>query len=311
MGYDKTLNFLGKHVDEETAKQIAEGKVDARSLKPRNLCVIAAPTTNIEQNDNQENKKKNVCVFKKRANRETNIKKRVQPRKNEKYFGKLNDVNIETGDGLTGDLDEMFSQFLCPTHTETADANSTQSTECCEEKEIDDDAIDIAANSDNELEQENINKPLKRHRKRKRSAIDFENDATPFKEMKNSHNRMSRRKLNDGSVEMNHLKNTTTPKNSFFTEMTPRNRRKSQLKESSLNVSIISDLMSNSKKKRRRSLDQSDEQKENQIKCITNNPFSVNRKKENVDNDFYEINDDDDDDDKNMKYSQNSQSQNE
>ena len=298
--YDKTLNFLGKHVDEETATLIAEGKIDAKSLKPRHLCVINAPP--IRNDEREENNDQNGSIFEKRATK----KKRggtSQP-KMQKYFGKLSDADIEIGDGLDGNLNlnEMFSQFLCPTHmdskSEVAETNSTQSTEC-EEKEI-----ASLLHSDNEEEQENMHKPLKRLRKRNRSAIESEIDATPFRDLKNSNNRISRRKLNDGSSQMNHSKN------SFFVGMTPRNRLKS-VDRSDLNASIISDLMScsksNSNKIRRRSWEETEKETENKANS-KNNPFSIHH-----DNDFYDIDDDEDDDmnDEIMKYSQSSQSQSE
>ena len=60
--YDTTLNFLGKEVDHETARLVAEGKLDARSLQPRRITGMVgyrpggAPSENPQVNEDSNDK---------------------------------------------------------------------------------------------------------------------------------------------------------------------------------------------------------------------------------------------------------------
>merc|ERR1712129_683123 len=172
-----------------------------------------------------------------------------------RFFGKLHDADIDTGDGLQadGNLDGLFQEFAFSNSASPAPIGSTQDSE---EKDV---------------EYDEENKPLKRQRKRRRSAMDeYETMDVPLKDLKNT----TKRKLNDGTTQV------TQPRNGNIVGMTPRNRRSKE--HSDLNSSILSDLMggqskSNKKKKRRRSLDDvNDEEMKEHAKSIRGNPFSVN-----------------------------------
>ena len=148
--YDTTLNFLGEHLDDQLAQEIAEGFRDARSKKQRNLNRNRGNTgnnnnsfspNNYENNNIEENggnrffassqqrrslQSQTNNVFKTNTNvintnnrnitnNTNNIKQQKQKvrntRKRQKYFGALENESIDNDDDLNSNLDDLFTQF--------------------------------------------------------------------------------------------------------------------------------------------------------------------------------------------------------
>merc|ERR1712129_144598 len=144
----------------------------------RRLSVMPSDMTSMSQSQSQtqtqsQSPAPNPNIFENMSKRETHVTKKSVASKEKKgrFFGKLHDADIDTGDRLQadGNLDGLLHQFAFSNSASPAPNGSTQDSE---EKDV---------------EYDEENKPLKRQRKRRRSAMD-EDECTdvPLKDLKNT-----------------------------------------------------------------------------------------------------------------------------
>eukprot|EP01084_Bolivina_argentea_P258938 436734_1 len=305
--YDTSLDFLGKNVDDDMAKKIAQGKVDARSRCIRNLISVNDIETErecVEDNGNRNrffapvsvgdrnsNNNEGNGVFgsgsmtQRRVDMGWKKKKGNYGVKGKKYFGALMD-NDDSDDGLEGDgcLGDLMTQFGYKGDGSGGGDDMDMNwgnTEDMDEK--DENEILVEDSDIEEIEIENFdNKPLKRNRKRKRDVM----DEIPVQNVQKN----CRRRLNNGNVRNVNNSNTNnkmhiTPRNTF--RKMDKNCMETPVNDN--NDSIISDLFSTNKKKKcnrknknKNNYRNSEENMNKKInKNTPHNPFSLKKKKKN------------------------------
>jgi len=273
--YDTTLNFLGKEVDHETARLVAEGRLDARSLKPRNITGMVgyrpsgAPSEDPSSrgDDGSTHDTANSKIYATHTHETSRLglgpfsaanstqlspsnELRARPNskpKSNKYFGRLE----SEGNERVVQLDDLMAAFGHKADQKEAEdtpfedvvfedtASSSKAVRC--------DAVRVPISDDEDAEEERMeeHRPLKRkkNRKRKRDEMAADPDIPSIEDVSPCPSKRAsrRRRLNGSSPLRSRSNPNTTPKSKFITKTTPKNMQ-SEGSSSRLNNSIVDDL---------------------------------------------------------------------